>query len=80
MGIATKMLLGILVVFIATFMLFYIFDNLNKLAEKCKTGEINFSVCHKLSGFTLSMLVILLIISGFIFVILVTSYILLSTS
>ncbi|MEM5879197.1 MAG: hypothetical protein QXU74_01755 [Candidatus Aenigmatarchaeota archaeon] len=74
-----KVVLGLVVVFIATFMLFYIFDNINKLAEKCKTEEPKSFVCEQFSGFTLSMLVVLLIIGGFLFVILTTSYILLSS-
>jgi hypothetical protein len=79
MNVMTKIVLGLLVVFMATFMLFYIFDNINKLAEKCKTEEPKSFVCQQFSGFTWSMLVVLLIISGFLFVILTTSYILLSS-
>ncbi|MEM5836341.1 MAG: hypothetical protein QXR09_03400 [Candidatus Aenigmatarchaeota archaeon] len=79
MGILNKVVLGLVVVFIATFMLFYIFDNLNKLAEKCKSEEQKSFVCEQFSGFTLSMLVVLLLIGGFLFVILTTSYILLSS-
>ena len=74
-----KVALGLVAVFIAVFMLFYIFDNLNKLAEKCKTEEPKSFICNQLSGFTLSMLVILLIIGGFLFVILTTAYLLLSS-
>jgi predicted PurR-regulated permease PerM len=79
MDATKKITLGFFVVFIATFMLFYIFDNINKLAEKCKLEEPKSYICQQFSGFTLSMLVVLLIISGFLFVILTTSYILLSS-
>ena len=79
MNAMKKIALGLSAVFIATFMLFYIFDSINKLAEKCKTEEPKSFVCQQFSGFTLSMLVVLLIIGGFLFVILTTSYILLSS-
>ncbi|MEM5773215.1 MAG: hypothetical protein QXL86_03275 [Candidatus Aenigmatarchaeota archaeon] len=79
MSVGKKIAYGLLTVFVATFMLFYIFDNINKLAEKCKTETPKSFVCEQFSGFTLSMLVILLIIGGFIFMILTTAYILLSS-
>ena len=79
MSATSKIAAGLLTVFIATFMLFYVFDNINKLAEKCKTEEPKSFICEQFSGFTLSMLVILLIIAGFLFMILTTSYILLSS-
>jgi hypothetical protein len=79
MSATKKIAIGLITVFIATFMLFYIFDNLNKLGERCKTEEIKSFFCQQFSGFTLSMLVVLLIIGGFLFVILTTSYILLSS-
>ncbi|MEM5766345.1 MAG: hypothetical protein QW423_01770 [Candidatus Aenigmatarchaeota archaeon] len=79
MGIMNKIAIGLAVVFIATFMLFYIFDNMNNLAEKCKVEVPKSFVCQQFSGFTFSMLVVLLIISGFLFVILTVSYILLSS-
>ncbi|MEM5829469.1 MAG: hypothetical protein QW040_01830 [Candidatus Aenigmatarchaeota archaeon] len=79
MGILNRVVIGLITVFIATFMLFYIFDNMNKLAERCKAEVQKSFVCQQFSGFTLSMLVILLIIGGFIFIILTVSYILLSS-
>jgi hypothetical protein len=79
MSLKTKIMLSLSVVFIASFMLFYVFDSINKLAEKCKTGEEKSFVCQQFTGFTASMLVVLLIIAGFLFVILTTSYILLSS-
>jgi hypothetical protein len=74
-----KIAIGLATIFIATFMLFYIFDGINKLAEKCGEEETKSFICQQFSGFTLSMLVVLLIIGGFLFVILTTSYILLSS-
>jgi len=68
---------GLITVFIATFMLFFIFDNIEKLSRQCKT-ESPPAICGKLSSFTMTMLVILLIIGGFIITICGTAYIMLS--
>jgi len=72
----TQIALGLMVVFIATFMLFFIFDSIDKLAARCK-GESPPDICNQLNSFTLSMLMILLIISGFVIIIFVTVYIIL---
>jgi len=75
----SKIAFGLLTVFVAVFMLFYIFDNINKTAEKCKTEEQKSIICQQLTGFTLTMIVLLLIIGGFMFVVLTIFYILLSS-
>ena len=69
---------GLITVFIAVFMLFYIFDSLSKLSEQCKTEEKP-AICEHLSSFSMSMLVILLIIGGFVVTVCATAYILLSS-
>jgi len=74
-----KIALSIVTVFMATFMLFYIFDSINKLAENCKTETTKSLICEQLSGFTLSMLVLLLIIGGFSFTIVIVAYLLLAS-
>ena len=79
MAVISKIALGLLTIFVATFMLFYIFDNISKLAERCKTEEPKSIICEHLSGFTLTMFVLLLVIGGFLFIILTASYILLSS-
>lgn len=70
-------IVALVIVFIVFFTLFYIFDNLDKIAERCKAGE-ELDICKQLSGFTLHMLLILLIIGGFVLAILSVVYILLS--
>lgn len=75
---APKIILGLITVFIATFMLFYIFDSIDKIAKKCEIETPIPDICDKLSSFTLTMLVVLLIIGGFIITIFSTAYILLS--
>lgn len=67
---------GLITVFVATFMLFFIFDNLEKLSQRCKTE--NLPLCNKLNSFTMSMMIILLIIGGFVITICGTAYIMLS--
>jgi hypothetical protein len=69
--------IGLVAIFIAIFMLFYIFDSLEKLSNKCQAGE-QMPLCNQLSSLTVSMLIILLVISGFVITICITVYILIS--
>lgn len=71
--------LSILIVFIASFTLFYIFDSLNKIAERCEAGE-ELEVCKLLSGFSFAMLIILLVIGGFVLIICATGYLMISSA
>jgi hypothetical protein len=73
----THLTIAFIVVAIAVFMLFYIFDNINKLAERCKAGE-ELSACTLMTGFNMSMLIILLIVGGFILIVSVTLFILMT--
>lgn len=72
-----KFLTPLIIVFIATFALFYIFDSLDKISKECKAGE-PLAICSQLSGFTVSMLIILLFIGGFVLIISAVVYIMLS--
>jgi len=76
---ASKVIIGLAVVFVSVFMLFYIFDTMSKLSEKCKIPEERTQICDKLTGPTEVMIFILLIISGFIIMITATGYILLTS-
>ena len=69
--------ISLVVVFIAAFMLFFIFDSLQKFNQQCKV--VKTEMCEKLSGFTLSAIVILLIIGAFIGIIAAIGYILISS-
>jgi uncharacterized YccA/Bax inhibitor family protein len=69
--------LSLVVIFIAAFSLFFVFDSLQKLANECKSGA-EYRICTELSGFGFSMLIILLIIGGFVMTISGVVYILLS--
>jgi hypothetical protein len=73
----SKAWVGLIVIFTAVFSLFFLFDNIQKLADRCKAGE-NTPVCKQLNSFTLSMIVILLIVGGFVLTITATAYIILS--
>jgi len=75
---STKVIIGLLVVFISIFMLFYIFDSLTKLGDNCKVPETRTDVCDRLTGPTQVMVIILLIIAGFIIMVVTTGYILLT--
>ena len=73
----THVYLALATVFVAVFTLFFIFHNLELLAEKCDTESA--SVCEQFTGFTHSMIVVLLIIGGFVITVSATVYLLLST-
>ena len=75
----SKIIMGITAIVISIFMLFYIFDNISKLADNCKTEASPSEICKHLSSFTMSMLILLLIIGGFFLTITTTVYILLSS-
>jgi|GEM_PF-2330963 hypothetical protein len=72
-----KFLVASLVFFIAGFTLIFIFDSLNKLAEKCNKGE-ELEICKQMQGLSMSLIIILLLISGLILVINVVAYLLIS--
>jgi hypothetical protein len=68
-------LMGIAIVFVAVFVLLYIFDNLYKIKNLCDKNGVN--VC-KINTFHIIILMLLLIAGGLIIVISTTAYILLS--
>jgi len=74
----THLIIGLLTVFIATFMLIYVVQNIENITRECKKTETQLTVCKRITGFTFPVIVSLLIISGFIIIICVTTYILLS--
>jgi D-alanyl-lipoteichoic acid acyltransferase DltB (MBOAT superfamily) len=74
----SKVAVGMVTVFVAVFALFWIFDTIQKFADQCKTDPSTSPVCSQLTSFTLSMILILLIVGGFVIMITATAYILLS--
>jgi hypothetical protein len=72
--------IGLVTVFIAVFMLFYIFDGIDKIVKNCQAGaEIKIcEECCRLGGFGVSVLVILLIVGGLTLIVCATVYILLT--
>jgi hypothetical protein len=74
----SPVIIGLAAVFVAVFTLFYIFDQIQKLADGCaKNIELN-PLCKQFTSFTQSVLIIVLIIAGFVIIITATAYILLS--
>lgn len=73
----THIFIGLLTIFIAIFALFYIFNSLESLAEQCQSG-VKLEVCNQLSSFTIPMMIILLTIGGFVLIICIVVYIMLS--
>ena len=76
---STAILIGMVTVFVAVFMLFYVFDSLNKSYSQCQTGTESDS-CGGLNSFSFSIIVILLIIGGFVVIIAATAYVLISSA
>jgi type II secretory pathway component PulF len=73
-----SLVIGLVAIFISIFMLFFIFDNLEKISDNCKTKGITTGVCQNLTSFAMSMVMVLLIICGFALIVSVTAYMLLS--
>jgi len=67
---------AMLIVFISAFVLFFVIDHINKLADRCKQGLESEKICSSFTGFTMNMIIVLLIISGFIMTISATVFIL----
>ncbi len=68
--------MGLATVFVAVFTLFFIFDNIDALAAKCRANPKHSSVCGQMTGFTLTMIIVLLIIGGLVITVSATAYIL----
>lgn len=73
----SKILIGIAAILVCVFTLFYVFDNIQKLADQCQKDPTFNPICGQMNAFTLSMLMVLLVIGGFVLVISATVYILL---
>jgi hypothetical protein len=70
---------GLITVFIAVFMLFFIFDRIDKIVKNCQSSEepkICEECCKSSSSFP--VLVIVLIVGAFTMIACVTAYILLT--
>lgn len=71
--------MGLGTIFVAAFALFFIFHNIEQLAIECKAGKQPVTFCDKLNGLSVSTLVVLLIIGGFVMALTGTAYVMLST-
>ena len=70
------MALAMVVIFVASLTLMYIFDSLNRLSTKCKNGTAPQDICSAFNGFTMNVLIVLLLIGGFVLIISATVFIL----
>jgi len=69
--------LGLVVVFISTFIIFYIVDNLGKVRKKCEENNtIKFCQTNTL---TLAVIMLLIILAGLVIVIMTVAYIMISS-
>jgi len=69
---------GLATIFIAAFTLFFIFHSIEQLSLQCEADPSHSPLCAQLGGFSMSMLMVLLIIGGFVITITATAYIMLS--
>ncbi|MGC8993582.1 MAG: hypothetical protein ACP5JK_02325 [Candidatus Aenigmatarchaeota archaeon] len=71
-------ILAFLIMFFSVFGLFFIFDNLNKIAEECQkpNPSVSRAICNSFTGFNMNILLVLLIIGGFVLVLSSTIFIL----
>ena len=72
-----ELFLMLLIVFISSLLLFYIFDNLKKISNECRINPSE-DICKEISHLTLTSTVIVLMISSFIFIIFVVGYIMIT--
>jgi hypothetical protein len=66
-------IIALVIVFVAVFTLFYIFDNLQKISTNCQREKSD--LCNQLSGVSIPVLVVLLMVGGLSLIICVVSYI-----
>lgn len=68
--------ISLVIVFIAVFVLFYIFDNISKIMNLCERDK-SLKIC-KIGSLPIMILILLLIAGGLIVVINITAYIMIS--
>jgi len=76
----TYVYVGLATIFIAAFALFFVFHSLEQLSLQCEADLESSPLCAQLSGFSMSMIIVLLIVGGFVITITATAYIMLSAS
>lgn len=72
--------MGLATVFLAVFTLLFIFDNIEAMSAKCRANPDFSPVCGQMTGFTLTMMVVLLIIGGLVITVSATAYIMFQAS
>ena len=72
----THIMLGLVTIFLAVAAMFYVFYHLEQLAVRCKNEDS--AVCKQMSGFTMGMIIVLLMVGGFVITISATVFIMLS--
>jgi len=66
-------IIALIIVFVAVFTLFYIFDNLQKVSSNCQVEKSD--LCNQLSGISIPVLVVLLMVGGLSLIVCVVFYI-----
>ena len=72
----SNLALGLVTIVVAITALLFVFFKIGELSDSCKVEPK--PICQQLSGFTMSMIIVLLIIGGFVITIAATVFIMLS--
>ena len=78
MAFGIHTIIGLVTVSIAIFALFYVFYSIESIVNQCRIDPTSSVLCPELTGFTLTIITILLVIGGFILIISTVAYILLT--
>jgi hypothetical protein len=65
----------LVVIFVSAFMLFYIFNQLERLSMECREGS-GMPICQVFAGFGIHVFVVLLLVCGFNLVIIGAAFVL----
>lgn len=66
--------IGFLVIFLAVFILFFIFDSLQKIVNQCNQGLLPSDLCNQLERISIPSLTFILLIATTLLVVFSTTY------
>ena len=77
---SSQLSIGLVTVFVAVFLLFFVFDSIDKINKRCSAGSTE-EICKEISTdkFGVLILVVLLIVGGLSVIVCATVYILLTS-
>lgn len=67
----------LVIIFVASLTIFYIFGSINSISTKCQTSVLD--LCKELTGLSGSMIIVLILIGSFVMIIASTMYLWISS-